>query len=116
MTNKTGEETLNFEEAMSRMETLVEQMESAQLPLAELITRYEEGNRLLQICSRQLDAAENRVQMILKGAGAKPELTEFSPEKAPAESAKPAEPASVSRSPKPSSRVVDDKDDEISLF
>ena len=33
----------NFEQAMSRLEEIVEQMESGDLPLEDLIVRYEEG-------------------------------------------------------------------------
>ena len=125
MSEPGTEDALSFEGAMERLEDLVEQMESAQLPLAELITRYEEGNRLLQVCSRQLEAAEQRVQIILKSRGGKPQLAEFDETKAPEAPASrapssqdlaPANRPSPRAEPKTSPRVVDDSDEEISLF
>lgn len=120
MSESEGEGTLSFEGAMERLEHLVEQMESAQLPLAELITRYEEGNRLLQTCSRQLEAAEERVQIVLKGRGGKPQLSAFD-ENAPSEAASRRPEPSPGRTPsrpepKSTSRVIDDSGEEISLF
>ena len=46
----------NFEQAMKRLEEIVEQMESGDLPLEELIVRYEEGMKLVKVCQAQLDA------------------------------------------------------------
>lgn len=102
---------------MERLEDLVEQMESAQLPLAELITRYEEGNRLLQVCSRQLEAAEERVQIVLKGRSGKPQLAPFDENNPSEAAARRPEPTSPARpEAKTPARVLDDSDEEISLF
>ncbi len=39
-------------------------MESAQLPLDQLIARYEEGEKLVRLCQEKLDAAQQKIQII----------------------------------------------------
>jgi exodeoxyribonuclease VII small subunit len=58
-----------FEQALGRLEKLVEQIESGQIGLEESIARYEEGIRLIQQCRAILDAAEKRIQLLAKGEG-----------------------------------------------
>ena len=60
---KTGNH-LPFEEALKKLETIVEQMESDDLPLDTLLARYEEGRRLSAICQEKLAAAEVRIQQL----------------------------------------------------
>src|ERR1700747_3538523 len=43
---------ISFEAAMERLEKIVEEMESSKLPLEELLVRYEEGIRLVGVCSQ----------------------------------------------------------------
>lgn len=69
---------LSFEEAYRQLEAVVQKLEAGGLPLEESIALYEEGMRLAQICSRQLDAAELRVTQITTEAmepAAPPELS-----------------------------------------
>ena len=74
----------SFENAITRLETIVEEMESDQLPLEELIVRYEEGIKLVKVCEERLQAAEKRIEIITKNAAGKPKLAPFEPEKKPA--------------------------------
>src|SRR5688500_1345525 len=69
-----------FESAMQRLEQIVEAMESDQLPLEELIVRYEEGIRLVQVCETKLQAAEKKIELITRKGPGKPELAPFDPE------------------------------------
>jgi exodeoxyribonuclease VII small subunit len=69
-----------FESAMKRLEQIVEAMESDQLPLEDLIVRYEEGIRLVQVCETKLKTAEKKIEVITRKAQGKPELTPFEPE------------------------------------
>ena len=55
-----------FENAMERLEAVVEQMENSKLPLEELIRCYEEGTRLIKVCSERLSAAEQRIEIITR--------------------------------------------------
>jgi exodeoxyribonuclease VII small subunit len=66
-----------FETAIGRLEQIVEQMESDKLPLEDLLVRYEEGIKLVKLCSEKLDAAEKKIEMIARDAGGKPQLVEF---------------------------------------
>ena len=60
---------LNFEKAMSRLEAIVEQMETGKLPLEDLIVRYEEGMNLVKRCRGQLKSARSRIQKLNRLTG-----------------------------------------------
>jgi len=70
---------LNFENAMDRLEAIVEQMESGKLPLEDLIVRYEEGMNLVRICQQRLASAEQKIEIIARNSAAKPVVKEFEP-------------------------------------
>lgn len=55
-----------FEEALERLEELVEDLESGELALEDSIARFEEGQRLLAICTQLLERAELRVREVLR--------------------------------------------------
>ncbi|MEM9016879.1 MAG: exodeoxyribonuclease VII small subunit [Verrucomicrobiota bacterium] len=55
-----------FEVALAELEELVEQMESDQMPLEELIRNYEKGTSLFRACEKRLDEAEGRIEIIRK--------------------------------------------------
>ena len=70
---------LSFETAMDRLEKIVEQMESGQLPLEDLIVRYEEGMSLVKICQERLASAEQKIEIITRNNAGKPVVKEFEP-------------------------------------
>lgn len=51
---------------MSRLEKLVDEMESGDLPLEEILQKYEEGNRLVKLCAARLNEAEKRIEVLMK--------------------------------------------------
>ena len=59
---------LPFEEALKRLESIVESMEAQDLPLETLLARYEEGARLTALCESKLNEAELKVQQLEKNA------------------------------------------------
>ncbi len=59
---------VTFEAAMERLERIVQQMESAQMPLDELLERYEEGTQLVSVCQEKLKAAEQRIEIVTRKA------------------------------------------------
>ena len=69
----------NFESAMDRLESIVEQMESGKLPLEELIVRYEEGMKLVKVCQERLASAEQRIEIITRNNAGKPVVKDFEP-------------------------------------
>ena len=70
---------LPFEEALKRLESIVESMEGQDLPLETLLARYEEGARLTALCQSKLSEAEVKVQELEKnekgGLSLKPPAT-----------------------------------------
>jgi exodeoxyribonuclease VII small subunit len=73
-----------FEEALQKLETIVETMESGDLPLESLIARYEEGVKLAKVCQEKLAEAELKIQQLEKTAAGelklKPVAAELSEE------------------------------------
>jgi len=57
-----------FEEALKKLEGIVEAMESDELPLETLIARYEEGMKLAKVCQEKLAEAELKIQQLEKNA------------------------------------------------
>jgi exodeoxyribonuclease VII small subunit len=70
-------EDLPFEEALKKLEGVVESMESDDLPLETLLTRFEEGTQLSKICQAKLAEAELRIQQLEKGADGTLEAKSF---------------------------------------
>jgi exodeoxyribonuclease VII small subunit len=55
-----------FEAALERLEQIVAQLESGDVPLEEAMTLYEEGVRLSALCQTKLSAAEKKMDEILE--------------------------------------------------
>ncbi|HXQ80667.1 MAG TPA: exodeoxyribonuclease VII small subunit [Opitutaceae bacterium] len=64
MENK--EVKLSFESALSKLEAIVESMESGEVALAELLAKFEEGNKLLRHCEARLKEAELKIEQLKK--------------------------------------------------
>jgi exodeoxyribonuclease VII small subunit len=71
---------LPFEEALKKLETVVEAMESEGLPLETLLAKYEEGTKLAQICQAKLAEAELKIQQLEKNAAGGMSLKPFEDE------------------------------------
>jgi exodeoxyribonuclease VII small subunit len=74
---KKDEEPKNFEDAMTRLDAIVAELEEDKLPLEEMLARYEEGVTLARFCGDKLEAAEQKVRLIAKKADGKVTLEEF---------------------------------------
>jgi exodeoxyribonuclease VII small subunit len=83
----------SFETAIGRLESIVDQMESDKLSLEDLLARYEEGVKLVKLCSEKLQAAEKRIEIITRDAGGKPKTAAFDADQA--SSSAPAKTAEV---------------------
>jgi exodeoxyribonuclease VII small subunit len=57
---------LSFETALEKLEAIVESMESGEIPLAELLAKFEEGTRLLKVCESRLKDAELKIEQLKK--------------------------------------------------
>ena len=58
---------------MARLEEIVAQLEKGEAPLDESIALFEEGTKLAAECGKKLDAAEQAVVRLVKGADGEPE-------------------------------------------
>lgn len=67
---------LSFEEAFGKLEAIVEALENGDVPLAEMVSNYEEGTRYLKICQTRLHTAELKIQQ-LKSDDTGPGLVSF---------------------------------------
>lgn len=66
-----------FEEAIQRLEKIVADMESAELPLEDVLKKYEEGTRLVRFCSTKLEEAEKKIELLTKKADGSVEMKPF---------------------------------------
>ena len=55
-----------FEEAMARLEEIVQDLESGELSLEGSLGTFEEGMKLVNFCSKKLEEAEQKVTMLVK--------------------------------------------------
>ena len=63
-----GASELPFEQALAKLEGIVESMEGDELPLETLLERYEEGTKLALLCQKKLAEAELKIQQLEKNA------------------------------------------------
>ncbi len=56
----------SFEKALKRLEEIVNKLESGALPLDESLKIFEEGVKLSRFCTKKLDEAERKVEVLLK--------------------------------------------------
>ena len=67
--------TLNFEDALKRLEDIVRKLESGDVPLDHSIELYSEGERLRDLCQQRLEAAQARIEKITLDRDGKPQAT-----------------------------------------
>ncbi len=71
---------IKFEDTLSNLEGIVKKLESGELSLEESLVAFEEGTKLSRICSKQLDAAEKKIEILVKGEDGKLETESFGTE------------------------------------
>jgi exodeoxyribonuclease VII small subunit len=71
----------NFEESLRQLESIVAQLERGDLPLEDSIKLFEDGIRLSAVCKQELDAAEGKVQILLKQRDGSMKAEPFPPQK-----------------------------------
>lgn len=57
---------LSFETALGQLEAIVDSMEGGEVPLAELLAKFEDGTKLLKVCEARLKEAELRIEQLKK--------------------------------------------------
>jgi exodeoxyribonuclease VII small subunit len=64
----TPKMAMPFEAALKNLESVVEAMESGELPLESLIAKYEDGVKLAKVCQEKLAEAELKIQQLERSA------------------------------------------------
>jgi len=70
----------SFEDSLARLETIVADLEGGDLPLEEALKLFEEGIGVVKRCTRKLDEAEKRVEVLLKTADGEMATAPLDPE------------------------------------
>ena len=68
---------ISFEDALKQLESVVEEMESDELPLESLLEHYEKGTELASICQKKLTEAEMKIKKLEQKASGDFELKPF---------------------------------------
>jgi exodeoxyribonuclease VII small subunit len=63
------DKALGFEQALAELEGLVERLEHGDLPLDEALKAFERGVALTRQCQSSLQAAQQKVEVLLKRSG-----------------------------------------------
>ncbi|HKY33583.1 MAG TPA: exodeoxyribonuclease VII small subunit [Candidatus Polarisedimenticolia bacterium] len=79
-----GTEDLSFEKALEKLEAIVRKLEEGDLPLDDSLKMFEEGVKLVRLCGGKLDAAERRIEILMKSEEGRLETTPFDPGASPA--------------------------------
>ncbi len=67
----------SFEEAVARLDEIVQRLETGNIALEESLNLFEEGIGLAKYCSARLDAAEGRLQVLMGFENDQPKLADF---------------------------------------
>jgi exodeoxyribonuclease VII small subunit len=62
-------ENKSFEQSLERLEKIVDEMERGNLPLDDMIARFEEGQGLLKVCRKKLNEVQKKVEVLVKKEG-----------------------------------------------
>ena len=91
-----GKQEQGFEQALERLEEIVERMEQGDLALEEAMSLFEEGVRLGQSCQKRLDEAERKITVLIEKADGSLEEQSFD-----ADAASKTEPPPLPKPPAP---------------
>ena len=62
-------EEIKFEEAIKRLEEISKELESGNLSLDESVNKFEEGMKLSKTCTKMLNEAEKRINILINNDG-----------------------------------------------
>ncbi len=66
-----------FEKAFKELETIVQRLESEELPLDESLRLFEQGINLSRFCHQRLEEVEKKIELILADAKGQPRTQPF---------------------------------------
>ncbi|MCK9432862.1 MAG: exodeoxyribonuclease VII small subunit [Candidatus Omnitrophica bacterium] len=62
-------EKQSFEDDLKKLQKIVEELSGGKLTLGESLKKYEEGIKLAESCSQELESAEHKVELLMKKDG-----------------------------------------------
>jgi exodeoxyribonuclease VII small subunit len=68
---------MKFEDALKKLEKIVEDLENGELALDEALEKYQEGIRLSKMCAKKLEVAKKKVEILLKSEDGAVDLKAF---------------------------------------
>ena len=71
------EKNKTFEESLIKLEVIIRELESGEVPLDDMVKKYTEAMELVKFCNQKLANATETVNKILNSDGS---FTEFKPE------------------------------------
>lgn len=74
------ESELKFEKALERLEKIVEDLESGNIPLEDALKKYEEGVKLSRLCTQKLTQAETKIETLTRSLNGALESGSFDPD------------------------------------
>ncbi len=57
---------MKFEDALKKLEAIVDKLERGDLPLEASLKAFEEAVKLSRICTKMLDDAEKKIEILMK--------------------------------------------------
>lgn len=57
---------VKFEEALKRLEKIVDELERGELSLDEALKKYQEGIELSRMCNQRLESAKKKIELLTK--------------------------------------------------
>ncbi len=106
------EQEIKFEKALERLEQIVEELESGNIPLEEALKRYEEGVKLSRALNQKLAQAETKIETLTRALGREAVVRDGSePEKVERKKAKKA----AKQSSETAAKESDASDDHLLL-
>lgn len=68
---------MNFDQALKRLEEIVEQLESGPISLEESLRLFEEGVKLALYCQEELQKTDGKVSLLIRKMNGDLELNDF---------------------------------------
>ena len=62
----TTKKSVNLEKSIADLETLVDELESGDLPLEKAMKKFEEGIQLTKFCAKKLDETEKKITLLVE--------------------------------------------------
>jgi exodeoxyribonuclease VII small subunit len=69
MPEPVNEAPITFEAGLQQLEAIVKEMETGDLPLERALELFERGTKLSEVCRKQLEDAETRIEILTRRAG-----------------------------------------------